>query len=514
MGESQLRPVAEVMRLRSSVVGAVVALVASADAGLAQGVAYRERWGYLHLEERRAEVRQELVGRDAEMQARVAELLAAPDGGIPFVPAAKALAALRGQTYDDAFLLRTTIGSYVLPEVCDPEAQNEVCRSANLTLFLPFAVPLPGDHAFEYVVHDYKGEVVWQVAIGEKADLHDLRMGNRTAKVPVDGLVDGAYSVVLRTRLGGAAPAAGAPERAWTFHVLRGYQERAERAMTAARERSALTAPRDHGLLLGAVQAVSRAYHGEAFLGRSDAVKDLLHLEHLLATLEAGRPVEQHFHGDRLLLLPTAGGMPLQCILRLAQGAGRPFVVVIAGAPSYDGGFNKPAAPVTREPGWLAREFPGFGGGETFHVAFLESPGGRDYAAALRSALPLLQRLVGPDTEKPVLVAEREAAAIVALRIGEFRDQVAGLVLVGSGAMTPQGLAALGDLPVRVVAQRGAGEESLGRMLDYVAHKQKDGGWQGDIAWLQTGRPAWALGLPMLREPLLTWLDERGKKAK
>ena len=75
----------------------------------AQGPVYRERWGFLHLENRRAEVFDELRGRSAEDVAKVSALLADTTNGIPFIPVAKALAFLRGVPADDAFVMRAAL---------------------------------------------------------------------------------------------------------------------------------------------------------------------------------------------------------------------------------------------------------------------------------------------------------------------------------------------------------------------------------------------------------------------
>ncbi|MFY9344631.1 MAG: hypothetical protein WAT39_19215, partial [Planctomycetota bacterium] len=228
MGEGQLLAAA-------ALIPAVVAFAAGLPA---QGVAYRERWGFLHLEERWAELRAQLAGRDGPTTQRVAELLAAPDGGVPFVPVAKALASLRGVAADDAFVLRTTLGMYVLPEVCDPDGANEVCRTTNLSAFLPFTVPAPGEITCEVVVTDAAGKVVCRETLSKDTGVPELRMGRAVATVPGGELPDGCYTATLSARIGGAGPAAADPVRVWTFHVLRGYQARAERALQAARERA------------------------------------------------------------------------------------------------------------------------------------------------------------------------------------------------------------------------------------------------------------------------------------
>ena len=470
----------------------------------AQGVAYRERWGYLQLEARRAEVRAGLVLRDAAMQERIATLLGEPDGGMPFLPLAKALAALRGVDADPAFVLRTTISAFVLPEVCDPDGKNEGCRTTNVSLFVPFAVPQPAPVTFVVEVTDLAGKVVWSTTIERDTEERDLRQARPSVRVPCEQLGDGAWRVVVRTLLDGKAPREHDPTCSWTFHVLRGYQARAEAAMLAAQAAEPLLSVVPRAWLLGARAEVHRAYTGETFAVASDAVHDLERLERLLANLQADRAVDEGLTGDGLLALPVDGGPPLTAVLRRAAATGpRPLVVLVGGSPVFDTKGSRPTAPATRDPRWLAHEFAGFDAERHWHVAWLESPGlGRDYAVQLRASLPLLSQIVGGIAGKSLLVCEREAASIVGLRIGDYRDLVAGFVGVGGGAMAGPALLALGPLPVRLAAVRGFGEESLQRVIDFAALQQGKPEWRGDIAWLGPERPPWPWALPALQGPI------------
>jgi len=261
---------------------------------------------------------------------------------------------------------------------------------------------------------------------------------------------------------------------------------------------------RERAVLLGALGEVHRAYNGEAFAVASDAVRDLERLERVVANLVAKGGVTDGLDGDLRLALPVAGGPPLGVVLRRAKGPGaRPLVVVVAGTPAFDPSGLRPSSPSTRDPGWTADELAGFGRADDWHVACVESPGlGRDFAPALQEALPLLVELTAAAGGKPLLVAEREAASIVGLRIGAFRDLVAGVVLVGGGAMAGPALVANGALPVRYVAVRGVPDESLVRVLDFVARQQGKPEWRGDVAWLTTARPAWCCALPATTVPL------------
>lgn len=494
MGEGKLLAVARPL---------TIAALLLATAG-AQGVAYRERWGYLQLEARRAEVWDALAGCDAATQARVAGLFCEPDGGVPFLPVAKALASLRGVEADPAFVLRTAVSAFVLPEVCDPEGANEGCRTTNVSLFVPFAIAHPAPVTFAVEVTDLAGKVVWSTTIERDTGERDVRQGRPTASVPCAQLGDGAWQVVVRTLLDGKPPREHDPIVRWTFHVLRGYQARAEAAMRGAQDVEPKLSPVARAWLLGARAEVHRAYTGETFAVASDAVHDLERLERILANVQAEHAVEDGVAGDGLLGLPVAGGPPLAAVLRRAAASGpRPMVVVIAGSPAFDNTGNRPTAPATRDPRWLAHEFAGFDVARRWHVVHLESPGlGRDYSVQLRAALPLLAQVVGGIEGKPLLVCEREAAAIVGLRIAEYRDLVRGFVGVGGGAMAGPALLTLGGLPVRLAAVRGYGEESLQRVIDFVALQQGKAEWRGDVAWLAPERPAWPLALPALAAPL------------
>jgi len=188
-------------------------------------------------------------------------------------------------------------------------------------------------------------------------------------------------------------------------------------------------------------------------------------------------------------------------------------VVVAAGAPAYDPGARRPAAPGSRDPGWLALEFAGFARDRDWHLLCLESPGvGRDWLRGLRETLAALPALLPGRVGKVLLVAEREAAAIAALRLGELRDQLAGVVLVGAGAMPGTMLEANGSCAVRYAAGRGVGETTLPPVMAFVDARRQAGLWRGDVAWLTAERPAWCLALPLLAPAIEAFASERFAK--
>lgn len=475
-----------------------VAGIAAAPAG-AQGLVYRERWGYLHLEHRRAELAHELAGRGADDVAAVARLVAEPDGGVPFAPVARALARLRGVAADDAFVLRAMVAAYVLPEVCDPDGANEVCRATNVSLFLPFPWTWSGRIAFDLEARDAAGDVVWSARIDQDTGLADLRLARPHAAIPGDRLPDGCYQLRVRTSIGDAGPRAGDPELSWPFHVLRGYQARTEQALAGAATAAADLPPAGRAVLAGASAQVARAYRGEAFAVASEGVADLLRLERMLANIAGGRDPVDGVAGALPLQLPVDGGAPLGAVLQRATGADgapvrRRLLVVAPGAPAYDLTGLRPSAPANRDPGWSAHELAGLGAATGSHVVFLESPGGgRDYAAALRAALALLPAVVATEGP-PLLVCEREAAVIAALRLRDLQAGLAGLVLVGAGGVPGSVLRDLGALPVRLAPLHGVGGDALARMVDYAKTLRADG-WNGDVDWLGTAPMPWTHGL-------------------
>lgn len=470
----------------------------------AQGPVYRERWGYLYLEQLRAEVWSALRGRDAATRSKVAEVLAQPTLGSPFEPVAKALALLRGVPADAAFLLRASIGVFPLPEVCDPEASNEVCRNFNVSLFLPFSVELPGKVSFQVEVRDRGGALRYTNTVTEDTDLGGLRMARPALEIPGAEFPDGSYELRVVTLVDDQPPRASDPTLRVSFHVLRGYQERSEAAASKVREVAPKLPPLPRALLQGLAAEVSRAYLGEAFDVTSTAVQDLERLERGLENVAAERHVLHGMHGIVATALPGQGS-DLGCVLLLAEDRHpaakpptRPLLVVAGAGPAYGIDAARPTAPATRGPRWLAAQARELPRDLPCDVAFLESPGsGRDYAADLLLALPALRELWGATGQPLVLVAEREAAAIVGLQLTRLQPQFQGLVLLGAGAMPVPALDRLGALPVRLGLVHGLrSSEGLQRVLDYADRLASNGQPRPDIRRLDGELPAWLFGLP------------------
>ena len=469
----------------------------------AQGPAYRERWGYLHLERRRAEVLDELQGRDAPAREAVATLLAAVDEGIPFRPVADALAYLRGVEADAAFQLRCAMGMFVLPEVVDPDGAQAACTAANFSVYLPFTLPAAGDMAFEISVRDAAGEVVHRELLTEKTGMDDVRLAQAKVSVPGAELSDGAYEVRLRTLLDGVEPRPQDPALSWGFHVLRGYQARAERAIGAAAALRDGLAPLPRAQLDGFAAHVSRVYTGEAFAVQSDAVEELLRLERCLENLAAERAPADGMEGVLPTALPGAAG-PLPCLLRDAGvREGCPTVIFAAGAPIFGIGARRPSSPLVRDARWLYREIGDFGRAAKWNLALFDSPGGgRAYGAALLRALQDLPSVLPSDGSKPLLVCDREAAAVVGIQLAKFRPWVSGVVFVGAGVVPAPSLAALGGLPVRFVELSGyPGSAGIRRMMEYMdsraGDERQDEGQQARFERLHARPTPWPFGVAL-----------------
>lgn len=504
MGETNLLAVATTLGL---------ALGAAADVA-AQGPVYRERWGYLHLEHRRAELWQELRSASAEARTTVAGLLLQPDQGVPFAPVATALAHLRGRPADAAWLVRASMGCYVLPEVCDPDARIETCRSVHVSVFLPFSLPLPGALSFDVRVRDQKGDERWRGRITEDTSLDDLRMARAHAEVPGRDLPDGAYTLEVRTRIGDAEPVATDPQLAWTFYVLRGYQQRAETAMGEVVKAQPGLAALPKALLSGLADQVGRAYHGEAFAVRSDAVADLQRLERALQNLAAENPVLDGLDGDRAIGLPAGDAPPLQVVVRAVPNEPAvppcPVVLFLAGTPTYDLTMRRPAAPATRDPAWLADAMRGFAAAQRWHQVFVESPGGgRDYLASLETLLTHLPAVLPGGAGPVVVVAEREAASVLGLHLPRFADRLRGVVLVGGGLFPRTHLGKLGALPVRFGEVAGMpASEAMRGLVAFAASEARPSGEPSALAMLP-GEPApWLAALPHFASALEAFFAE------
>lgn len=463
---------------QSQLLTAGIAALTLVVAARAQGPIYRERWNDLHLQLLRERVQHESRGRDLATLTAAAELLAAVDTAAPFRPAARALAHLRGVEADAAFVLRASLGAFVLPEVVDPAAEREDCRSLHVSVQLPYSTELPGVIGFEVEVFDAAGARVHRAVFGDGAAVEDLRMAYTTTAVPGEALGDGRYRLRLRTTIDGKPPRAQDPVLEHGFSVLRGYGARAAEVLGDGRVATAALAPLPRSVLTGMLSEVERAFRGEAFDGVSDAVADLERAERAIASVGAGKPPQTGCVGIVPLALPTGGEAVLGAVVAFpADTTARPLVVVAGAAPAFDVKGHRPAAPEARSARWLQRRVADLGLGAAAHVAWLQSPGlGLDYAKALPSVLEALRELL-PTDGRIVLVAELEAAVAVCYAPAVLR-RLSGLVLVGAGALPQSTLRGLGELPILGVPLSG---HDSGKGLSFTAAVAR--GEQGAVDW-------------------------------
>ena len=483
-------------------------------AGPAQGPLYRERWAFLHLELLRGQVQAGCAGRDRDTLAHIAELLAAPDDGVPFLPAARALAALRGVPCDAAFQLRALAAAFVLPEVVDPavdaQGPSADCRALNVSMFLPYSMPLPGKVAFALEAVDGSGAPVAAATIDADTGLEDLRMGRAHASLAGAGLPAGRYRLRVRTLLDGAGPRPGDVVLEHVFHVLRGYQQRADGARALAAAWRGKLAPVADAALQGFLGEVERAYAGEAFDGQSDAVAELERLERALANARAGKAPWAGMTGDVALGLPTGGDAVLSAVVRLpADDAARPLLVFAGGAPAYDTTVRRPGAPSCRTGRLVARRLGDFGLGGQCHVAWLQSPAtGLRYAAALPQALAALRAML-PTDGRTVVVLEYEAAIAAAYAGDMLRRETKGAVLVGAGAFSAATLHPLGDLRLFGVPMSGhPSSQGLERTAQVAAGKYGPVDWQGRFELAAAAPRPWTSGAAAARDEIAAFVRD------
>jgi hypothetical protein len=469
--------------------GAAVA-AALVPMALAQGPLYRESWAYLHLERLRAAVAAELpagdAANDAAKRAEIARLMLADDGGIPFRGPAAALAKLRSVECDDAFLYRAMVSAFVLPEVADPDGSKTDCRDVAVSVFLPYTIPEPGAVTFAVQLVDAAGKERFAAVIDRDTGMADVRMGRASATLPCRDLPDGTYEVRVQARFADRGPRPGDPTLRTTVLVQRGWQARAENALAKAGTVAAELAEPPKSLLLGCAAEVQRAYTGQPWAVAPSAVDDLTRLEAVLDNLANKRPLLAGLSGPftGMLLVGNAGQgtaarspearqeQRLGVSLNLpADAAPRPWLIVAAGAPTYDAAcLRRPAAPTSRHSLWTLADAAGLP--PRCLVVALESPGnGVNYGQALErviAAVPQIAAVAG----KPLLIGEREAALAACFQLPALAAQLRGLVLVAGGAMSPQALPNLGGLPVLALPLAGhQGSDGLRLLRDLAAGK-------------------------------------------
>jgi len=490
------------MDCRQLLAAGLGALTLAVSPLLAQGPFYRERWADLHLELLRERVVRECAGRDDGTVANVARMLVNVDDSIPFRPAAHALAELRGVRCDDAFLLRCTVGAYVLPEIVDPDASKEECRSLHVTVLLPYVVPLPQDVRFDLEVFDKAGERRFAMDFGAGRQIEDLRMGHVHVEAPAKDLADGTYVARVSVLVDGKRPSSTDYVVEHAFHVLRGYQPRAEAVQSKILAVEAGLPMSDRALLRGLMLEVNRAYAGEAFDGASDAVADLERAERALANLAAEKPLLDGLETLLPAALPTGGDKVLPAVLhwpvRKETDPKRPLVCVLAGAPALNTSGRRPSAPDARSARWLHRRVGDFGIGEEWPVVWIESQKpSLPYAKCLPTALEAVHERL-PTDGTTIFVAELEAAVALCF-VDPLLDSARGVVLCGAGAMSRQQLARHAKLPILGIPLTGnVSSQSLQFSALWAKEMRESGAESGFRLAPDRTRP-WIAGLASAR---------------
>lgn len=482
-----------------------------ASPSFAQGPFYRERWADLHLELLRERVVRECAGREDSAARRCAELLVSTDDAIPFRPACEALASLRGVECDDAYLLRGTMGAYVLPEVVDPTAEKEDCRQLHVTALLPYALPVPAGIRFVVEVFDKAGAKAVSAEFGSGAQLEDLRMGYSHVEVPASDLADGAWRVRVSTWIDGNGPREADPVVEHTFHVLRGYQKRVESAQQKILAVESGLPSAERALLRGMLLEINRAYAGEAFDGESDAVADLERAERALRNLAGEKPL---LDGLRALLpaaLPSGGGDPACATLRWPtpkEGATkRPLVCVLPGAPALDPRGRRPSAPEARTSRWAHRRIGDLGLGDEWPIVWMQSQGaGLHYAKALPTALEAAHALL-PTDGTTIFVTELEASVAICFA-DSLLDSARALVLCGAGAFSRPQLERRASMPILGIPLTGHPSSASLQFTAANADRIRDDGGACAFRLAPEGPRPWVGGLAAARSEAAAFVRE------
>ncbi|HLQ36803.1 MAG TPA: hypothetical protein VK348_03310, partial [Planctomycetota bacterium] len=388
--------------------------------------------------------------------------------------------------------------AFVLPEVVDPETTVADCDKLNVSIFLPYVTREPGPVTFRVTLADATGRVVMSEVVDRNCGLEDVRMARARASFAAADLPDGGYEVTVRARFGDGEPRATDPVLRHRCQIARGYQQRTTALLQKTVAASAEAAAGDRAVLQGLSLPVTRGFAGEPFVGDSPGLQAVLELEQALANVTAGKPALLGRHGTVTVALPVQGDRTVEATVRLpADAVARPLLLVCGGAPAYDGKGNRPSAPASRAPGWLARECAGLDAAGNFVVAFVESPGsGVAYGQVLGEVVVQLQRLV-PEAKGPVvLVLEREAAVAASFVIEKLPAEVRGVVLVAGGMVTRQALGQLHGRAVLGLPVTGhAGSEGLLRTGELVAGKHGAVDLDGSFALEPDPGRAWLFAI-------------------
>lgn len=446
----------------------------------AQGMVERERWSYAGLEALRRTLADECQGADADAHAAVARELVTPTQGNPYGPPLRALARLRGVEADPAFVYRGNLRAFASPEVVDPDGDVEVCRDLNVTFYLPYPVEDPtgegGEVRFQVTVRNEAGDEVWETTVDDKTLVDDLLRYRPVCIVPGASLPDGSYTLTTRAYIDGEAPRRADLVTENHFAVLRGYQERARAiiyedlpAFVEDDELPALS----RAIVRGAIMQVARVYTAQAAAGRSRPLVELERAERVVENLRQGRAPLSGLTGRADFAVPTGHEDEIAYVSMMLPGEDedpKPLVLFVPGGPAFDHGSARPASPTMTSPGWWTDLLidRGFGQPERqWNWVVMESPG-RLYSslAALQGVVSALSELLEVPDGQVCIVAERQGAWVASHSLNSTEPDVAGLVLMVSGANLPVPKLEARDLHVLGIPAFGpvssAGLERLG----------------------------------------------------
>jgi hypothetical protein len=466
--------------------GLAALAVAALAAGPSAQVLQLERRAYSRILELRTELVRSWVVAEAPLRARIQRELEGEAKGNPFVPIARALAAARGVECDAAFLFRTAIHCFALPEVVDPVEFKELA----VTMHMPFGVPVPGGVRFDIVGQEGgPGTPAPLAVIEQDTGQDDLERFRAVAKIPVERLgrpvTVRAISTIDGAPQRDADPAADAPVR-----VIPGYSARAKSLSAERRSLEGKAAADDLAVLDGALSAVERVWTGEPRGGLFDARTDLEACERMLANVVERRPIlfgvgaSQRHHGVPAFTIGLAAGegRSWTCTLdgRACERTPRCLVVVVPGTPTWPTHLGAPSSPEATPPGFVwsqldAAELPQALAGRAAAVVVLESPGRVQLPAEnLPHACAALRRLLGAADAPLVLLAERDGATVVSSALERAPGFAQAVVLVEGGSFQPATIRqTVAELPILGIVREG---KDTGENLRRAARAAKAAG--------------------------------------
>jgi hypothetical protein len=414
----------------------------------------KERWSYAELQSLRRTLLDECEGRAPEMLAAVARDLVGSRQGQSFRPALRALARLRGVESDPAFLYRGSLRAVARPEVVDPDGANPQCRDQHVTFYLPYILEDPGAVRLEIVVASQDGATVWEGVVEEETTVKDLLSYRPSCEIPGAALEDGEYTIRVAVFLDGQGPRPGDLLVEARFHVLRGFQQRAENLARRRLERESEREldPVTRAILWGTVAQVGRVYRSEPAAGRSDPRRELWQAERVVENLRRERNPLAGLEGRLDLALPAGPGDEVAFVTLLlppADSEPRPLVLFLPGGPTFDHESDRPTSPRVTSPGWWAdllidRDFGRLG---PWNWAVMESPGRVPSSSeALVAVVSALGELLDVPEGQLCLVGERQGAWVAGHSLSYRKPfKLSALVLLVAG----------GNLPLEKLEERG-----------------------------------------------------------